>query len=162
MHVDKRLQLQIGLSGSISLKSNGILVLEKSNIIVDAGLEKLSNTLAYGSPIVSHIALGDGLADTSTDPPTIQDPSASDTELVHEIIRKAVSATIMSNHAVRFSITLENNEGNGSGTVNYSEAGLFLSDGTMLSHVSFYPQTKSSENQLIFEWDISFARQGGQ
>ena len=58
--------------------------------------------------------------------------------------------------SVKFTVVVEKAEGNGTGTVAYTEAGLFCSDSTMFARETFPAIVKNSTRRVTFEWSILF------
>jgi len=60
---------------------------------------------------------------------------------------------------VTFNVSMKLNEGNGSGTVNYTECGLFDKSGNKISHVLFpSPLVKDNTKAYKFKYTISLGK----
>lgn len=58
--------------------------------------------------------------------------------------------------SVLYYFTMEKAEGNGGGTVDYAELGLFTTNGIMVSRVTFDPIQKNVNRKFEFEWEHLF------
>lgn len=58
--------------------------------------------------------------------------------------------------SVQFTTQMTKNEGNGTGLVTYTEAGLFTENGTMFARKTFPALIKSNDRQITFIWTILF------
>lgn len=57
---------------------------------------------------------------------------------------------------VTFSFVLSKTQGNGAGTVAYTEAGLFTKGGTMFARETFPALVKNSSRKFTFQWSLIF------
>jgi hypothetical protein len=105
----------------------------------------MSRVAANTSPVMSHMAIGEG--ETS--------PVAGDTTLETEIARVAVDTAggIATANTVAYSATY----GTGVGTGALTEAGIFnaASDGTMLCRTTFPVLNKGSNDTISISWVVS-------
>lgn len=127
------------------------------NLIVNGAREVMAIQIAESTSDgeVSIIALGDG--GWTGDIYTPVAPDAADTELENELFRKGLNSfsypTVTS---VAFYFVVETTEANGSGTVHYTEAGLFTTGNTMFARKTFAAMTKTSDREFRFTWTILF------
>ncbi len=101
---------------------------------------------------ITHIALGTG-GHALDDPSTPVPPTADDLALETEIVRKAVSVSMVDSMTVRYSISIAKIEQNG--TV-FTEAGLFDEGGVMVARQTFSGKTKEADIIMNFDWDEPF------
>lgn len=138
------MQDMLSLRGDVSIQLNGITVLEKKNLIVQAGKNLVAQTLVNTSATpFSHMAIG-----TSSVVATL-----GDTTLGGELVRQPFTTTNITANVV----TLTCSYGPGVGTGNIQEAGIFnaASTGTMLSRLVFASIGKGVSDTLIFTWTIT-------
>jgi len=103
---------------------------------------------------------GDG-GHTATVPPGMVAVDVTDTDLYGAIhISKDVTGagtTFPATRKVTFTATVEAAEGNGTGVLEYSEAGLYYNAGTqMFSHKSFGYIVKNDTIRLVATWTFTF------
>jgi hypothetical protein len=135
---------QINLVGEVQILKNGEVVLEKKNLIVQAGKNFLASAVINSSTPFVGMAIGTGTTPAST----------SDTTLETEIARAAFTSSSVSTNVV----SLSNTYAAGTGTGSISEAGIFTnatSGGTMLSHVVFSSIGKGALDTLTINWTIT-------
>lgn len=148
---------------------NNVLVWDDPNLIVDGARKALTHLIAAGDTNykVSTIKLGTKGHNLSTgnllEPVA---PKVSDTGLI-DATSSVYSETISNSGngyvfqgtgdtSVKFSIVMEKTEGNGSGTVAYTEAGLFCANGTLFARETFPAIVKNANRRITFEWTILF------
>jgi hypothetical protein len=135
----------INLVGEIQILLNNEVVLEKKNLIVQAGKNFLASAVIGSSTSpFNAIAIGTGTTAAST----------SDTALQTELTRAAFTTSSVSTNVV----TLSNTYAAGTGTGAVTEAGIFnnsTSGGTMLSHVVFSAVNKGASDTLTINWTIT-------
>ncbi len=125
-------------------------IIEQDNLIVDTGANLLRDFLKGDAVTgITHLAIG-------TDGTT---PSATDTGLIAEAFRKAITDVAFDNRMLRLTTFIAS--GDWSGTV--AELGLFgngatdtLGTGTLFSRVTPTAFTKSSTESLTVEWTLNF------
>lgn len=134
------------------------------NCLTNGGRTNMAYLLAEGpaTRIVNTMKLGDG-----PDPEEPQPPAATDTDL-DNVLHTMASGTgyvgytylpttgTPTETSVKFSFHLEKNEGNGGGTHNYTEAGLYTSGGVMFARETFERLVKNDSRKIIFSWSILF------
>lgn len=135
----------INMVGEVKVLLNNEVVLEKKNLIVQAGKNFLASAIINNStsPFVA-MAIGTGTTAAST----------ADTALETEVARAAFSTSSVSTNVV----SLSNTYAAGTGTGAITEAGIFnnaSSGGTMLSHVVFSAVNKGSSDTLTINWTIT-------
>lgn len=137
------------------------VVFQDRNLIVTLGraymAERISSTV--NTAVISTLKMGTG-GHVFGDVLTPIAPSTSDTGLETLAYTESINSTVYSpsglNTTVTFRTTLEEPEGNGAGTVAYTEAGLFLSNGVMFARETFPAVVKTGSRRLIVEWSIIF------
>lgn len=101
-------------------------------------------------PIVAGIALGDG----GNSGGTVIAPSAEDTSLKHELVRKPYSTVSrLSDTGYRYRIDLGKKELEGK---TISEAALYDADGDLLAIRTFLGKPKDGDMEMGFEFDDLF------
>jgi hypothetical protein len=121
--------------------------IEYRNLIVDVGKTLLAKRLAgdasYASEHIGKIAFG--TSNTAA--------AAGQTSLVAEVLSKETTASYPAYNQVKFSATMESNEG---GSSTYQELGLKSATSNILfSRVVISPITKSAAYKILVEWTIS-------
>jgi hypothetical protein len=145
---------------------NGTLVdyVEGHNIVVNGGRNALSRLIGGDTSLgaladwtVDTIKFGDG-GHNPSDPTEMIAVDVTDSDLYGSIIiSKSVTTIFPATRQVQFSATVETSEGNGSGTQEYSEAGLYYDSGTtMFAHKSFGYVVKNSTIRLTATWLFTF------
>jgi hypothetical protein len=131
------------------------------NIVVNDGREALARLLgnASGDWFVDTMKFGDGGHDPS-DVTVMETVDVTDTDLYgNENFSYDVTSTTTwpSDRKVQFEATVEAAEGNGTGTLEYSEAGLYYASGTlMFAHKAFGYIVKNSTIKLVATWTFTF------
>lgn len=128
--------------GKLTVELNGIVLFEKSNLIVNSGKNlAASRLMSNASNFITHMAIGAG---------TVA-PALSDTTLGNELARVATTNTIVAAIA-QFETTF----GPGTGTGTVTEAALLNAPavGAMMSRVTFSPIPKLAADELKFTWTI--------
>jgi len=156
------------LKGSVKcwVEEDGVKTLlhEKSNLIVNGARKALAHLIAEAAAIyrIDYFKLGTG-GHAPGDILTPVSPTITDTQLEELAFTKAIDhvndtylPTPPAETSVKFTVVVEKAEGNGSGTVAYTEAGLFCSDGTMFARETFPAIVKNSTRRVTFEWSILF------
>ena len=156
------------LKGSVKcwVEEDGVKTLlhEKSNLIVNGARKALAHLIAEVAAIyrIDYFKLGTG-GHAPGDILTPVSPTITDTQLEELAFTKAIDhvndtylPTPPAETSVKFTVVVEKAEGNGSGTVAYTEAGLFCSDGTMFARETFPAIVKNSTRRVTFEWSILF------
>lgn len=149
---------------------------EGFNIVVNHGREALARLLGAHDPSgdppggdytgvaswhVDTMRFGDGGHDPG-DQTVMLTVSVTDDDLYGtEHIAKTAVQTWLSERKVTFTSTIEAAEGNGAGTLEYSEAGLFygVSDGAstwMFAHKAFGYIVKNNTIKLVATWTFTF------
>jgi hypothetical protein len=135
----------------------------EKNVIVDLAREtmcKIINNDDVDNRVLEFIKFSDGGHNPTTLEPLV--PTVSDTGLNNaEVISKSISAgdvtvAFPDNKTARYQMSLEANEGNGTGFQVYSELGLFTKGGVCFSHKTFGAQTKSNTIRLNFTYTVLF------
>lgn len=135
----------INLVGEVEVLRNGKVVLEKKNLIVQAGKNFLASAIinSSSSPFVA-MAIGEGTTAANT----------TDTALETEVARLAFTSSSVSTNVVTLSTTFP--AGTGTGAI--TEAGILnnaSSGGTMLSHVVFSAVNKGALDTLTINWTVT-------
>jgi hypothetical protein len=143
---------------------------EAENLVVNAGRTGMAHMWAgewFTGPNLGYVNLmkfGDRGYDI-TDPTLPKSTDVTRTQLFCEdesrpiIISKAVTVDWpdgTDGTKVRFSCTINANEGNGTGRAGYSEAAMYRADGVFASHKTFGVITKTNEFILTFRWTFQF------
>jgi hypothetical protein len=148
----------------ITVEENGLseVVFNDHNLIVKLGRRYLAHIVSDDaeSSKIRTFKLGTGghELDDITDPIA---PTADDTSL-ETIAYTAGFDTVEylpsgEETQVKFTVVLETTEGNGTGTVAYTEAGLFLSpSGVLFAKETFPAVVKTASRRITFEWTILF------
>ncbi len=164
---------KVDVSGSLMIRSydlQGRLLesREGQNIVVNDGREALARLLggdlSLGSDLsnwtVDTMKFGDGGHQTTpTFDPTILLPvSVEDDDLYGtEHVAEAVATTWPADRKVMFEATIEASEGNGTGTLEYSEAGLYYNSGAaMFAHKAFGYIVKNDTIKIVAQWTFTF------
>lgn len=159
----------ITLKGNVKcfIEEDGVVTLhhEKSNLIVNGARKALAHLIAEVPTIyrIDYFKLGTG-GHVVGDILTPISPTINDVALEEEVFSKAINhgddtylPTPPAETSVKFTVVLEKAEGNGTGTVAYTEAGLFCNDGvTMFARETFPAIVKNSTRRVTFEWSILF------
>lgn len=103
-------------------------------------------------PEISQVAFGnDGYDDVAGE---VKEPSSTATQVPGEFIKKAYeSLEKIENGVYRINFQLDYIEGDGQ---DVSSCGLYDSDGDLIAIKNFEPITKTTENQIVIEWDRQF------
>lgn len=135
----------ISLVGEVEILLNNTIVVQKKNLIVQAGKNFLTNAVLSNSTS-PFVAIAVGSSTTAA--------SSGDTTLGSESYRNAYSTTNTLNNVITLSLFLSPGVATGS----ISEAGIFnnaTSGGTMLSRIVFSTITKQSIDTLRLTWTIT-------
>ena len=156
------------LKGSVKcwIEEDGVKTLhhEKSNLIVNGARKALAHLIAEAAAIyrIDYFKLGTG-GHAPGDILTPVSPTITDSNLEELAFTKAIDhlndiylPTPPAETSVKFTVVVEKAEGNGTGTVAYTEAGLFCSDSTMFARETFPAIVKNSTRRVTFEWSILF------
>jgi len=135
----------ISLVGEVEILLNNTIVVQKKNLIVQAGKNFLANAVlnSSASPFVA-IAVGSGTTAAGS----------GDTTLQSELYRSAYTTSSTLNSVITLTLTMLPGVATGS----ISEAGIFnnaTSGGTMLSRIVFSTITKQSIDTLRLTWTIT-------
>lgn len=133
----------------------------KHNLVVNQGRKVLAHLLAQGvssySIATMHWGTGGHLG---TDILTPVPPTVADTGLVEDVFTKAIERYDFfpenEETTVMFTTVLEKTQGNGSGTIAYTEAGMFTAGGLMFARETFPAIVKTAKYRIIFEWTFLF------
>ena len=139
-----------------------VLAHEKNNLIVQGARKALANLIAEAPApyIVSSMHWGTA-GHQGQDILTPVPPTINDVQLNVDAFQKSIQSftylpTPPNETSVQFNCTMEKIEGNGSGVVAYTEAGLFCTNGIMFARETFPAIVKNSARKVIFEWVILF------
>lgn len=88
--------------------------------------------------------------------PTMTDTSLIDTSPFSKAIGSFSYLPVVDPTSVQFVTSIEKTEANGSGSVIYTEAGLFLSNGDMFARETFKGITKTASRKVTFYWSILY------
>lgn len=136
-------------------------------MIVDDGRKVLTHLLASADAAykVSSISLGTkGHELTTGDILTPVPPLVSDTNLIDlaTVFQKDIGTNFTyqgfnpNDTSVQFQAVLEKAEANGTGTIAYTEAGLFTTNGLMFARETFPAIVKNANRRITFQWVIQF------
>ena len=133
-----------------------------SNIITDSGKSNMAHLLV-GDDTANRQVITMAWSDEGHNPlsPTSPTPPlATNTELYGDtILSKSVTYSFpagSSGTSVQLEASIEENEGNGSGSQAYSEVGLFDVTGRLIGHKTFGLITKTNAFGMIFRYTIQF------
>jgi hypothetical protein len=156
------------LKGNVKcwIEEEGVVTLhhEKSNLIVNGARKALAHLIAEANAIyrIDTFKLGTG-GHLPGDILTPVSPTITDTDLEELQFTKAIDhlqdtylPTPPAETSVKFTVVVEKAEGNGSGTVAYTEAGLYCQNGTLFARETFPAIVKNSTRRVVFEWSILF------
>jgi hypothetical protein len=132
------------LRGDVKIEVNGETVLEKKNLIVNAGKNFLASALINSSTSpFTYMAVGTGTTAAAV----------TDTALTSELARQAFTSASAAANVVTFVTTYAAGVATGALT----EAGIFnaSSSGTLLSHVVFSAINKGAADSLTITWTIT-------
>lgn len=148
------------------IEEDGIKTLhhEKSNLIVNGARKALAHLIGQATSTykIDLFKLGTGghLPDDILTPVS---PTITDTGLEAMAFSKAIDhsadaylPTPPAETSIKFTIVVEKYEGNGSGIVAYTEAGLFCASGVLFARETFPAIVKNSSRRVSFEWSILF------
>jgi hypothetical protein len=159
------------MRGHVSIfleKRDGTLIhhWQDKNCVVSGVRRVLSKLLMEGDVnfLISQIRLGTG-GHVPGDPTTPVEPTHYDIALESEAYALTIEsgewAYVPSNshddtgaYALKFTVPLEWDEGNGSGQVIYTEAGIFTLNGIMIARETFPSIVKDAETRVIFMWTL--------
>lgn len=156
------------LKGSVKcfIEENGETTLhhEKHNLIVNGARKALAHLIGQATAIyrVDTFQLGTGghLPDDILTPvsPTITDVAleASAFSKVIDHGNDVYNPAPPNETAIMFTVIVEKYEGNGTGIVAYTEAGLFTQNGTLFARETFPAIVKNSSRKVTFQWSILF------
>lgn len=88
--------------------------------------------------------------------PTVTDTALIDTSPFSKSIGSFSYLPVGTPTSVQFITALEKAEGNGGGSVTYTEAGLFMNGGDMFARETFAAIVKNSARKITFYWQILF------
>jgi len=131
------------------------------NIVVNDGREALARLLGAdpGDWFVDTMKFGDGGHDV-VDQTIMETVDVTDDDLYgteHFSYDVTSTTTWPALRKVQFVATVEAAEGNGAGTLEYSEAGLFYDSGTvMFAHKAFGYIVKNNTIRLVATWTFTF------
>jgi hypothetical protein len=137
---------------------------EKHNLIVNLARPAMAGLLAELDTdyVIDTFKIGTQGHDLITpDILTPVSPSVTDTDLIDVApFEKAIDhynyLPVLSPTSVQFVAILEKAEGNGGGTVTYTEAGLWMNGGNMFCRETFPAIVKNSDRKVTFYWSILF------
>lgn len=138
---------------------------EDHNMIVDVARKALTHLLAEGDDNykIASIALGTKGHDlVNNDILSPVAPQISDTALIDSApFSKAISSYLYQGQlpddtSVIFQITMEKEEGNGTGVVAYTEAGLMCTNSSLFARETFPAVVKNANRRITFQWVIQF------
>lgn len=156
------------LKGSVKcfVEEDGVVTLhhEKHNLIVNGARKALAHLIGEASSIyrVDTFKLGTG-GHMPGDILTPISPTVTDTDLELPAFTKAIDhgadtylPTPPAETSIMFTVAIEKYEGNGSGIVAYTEAGLATANGTLFARETFPAIVKNSSRRVTFQWSILF------
>ena len=137
---------------------------EKTNLIVNLARKALAHLVAEGEGVyvVNTFKLGTQ-GHSGTDILTPVDPTVTDTGLIDGApFSKAITTLeylpVGNETSVKFTIPVEKAEANGGGggSVAYTEAGLFSTNGNLFARETFPAIVKNANRKVTFEWTLLF------
>lgn len=166
MHLIDSVPIPEGFFRMWAYNVDGQLVdyVEGQNIVVNDGRNALSRLIGGDTSLgdladwtVDAIKFGDG-GHNPADVTQMVTVDVTDADLYGStIISKPVTVTFPATRQVQFTATIDTTEGNGSGTQEYSEAGLYYNGGTlMFAHKAFGYVVKNSTIRLTATWLFTF------
>jgi|TARA_A100001015_G_scaffold17009_1_gene19884 hypothetical protein len=132
------------MKGRLTISINDEVVQEIDNLVVTTGKEYVASRIKdTTATAMSHMAIGTGTTAAA----------ASDTALVSESARTALTSTTVSSNTVVYVDTF----GAGTGTGAITEAGVFnaSSSGTMLCRTVFSVVNKGADDSMTITWTIT-------
>jgi hypothetical protein len=132
------------MKGRLTISINDEVVQEIDNLVVTAGKAYVASRIKDTSATaMSHMGIGTGTTAAA----------ASDTALVSEAARTALTSTTVSTNTVVYVDTF----GAGTGTGAITEAGVFnaSSGGTMLCRTVFSVVNKGADDSMTITWTIT-------
>ena len=132
------------MKGRLTISINDEVVQEIDNLVVTTGKEYVASRIKdTTATAMSHMAIGTGTTAAA----------ASDTALVSESARTALTSTTVSTNTVVYVDTF----GAGTGTGAITEAGVFnaSSSGTMLCRTVFSVVNKGADDSMTITWTIT-------
>lgn len=133
----------------------------KHNLIVNTARKTMAHLVAEGGStyVISTMHWGTK-GHSGTDILTPITPTITDTGLIEDVYQKAIGSfeylPVGVETSVKFTTVLEKTEGNGTGTVAYTEAGMFSANATMFARETFPAIIKNASRRIIFEWTFLF------
>lgn len=141
---------------------DGNIIVDKKNMIVNGSRSALAHLIAEAqvSEAITTIEIGTEGHEPG-DPytpvsPTISDTALEDVSPFSKALEFFTYLPIGVETSVMFTFNIEKAEGNGSGIVLYTEAGLFTSGDTMFARNTFPAIVKTADRKIVFEWTIVF------
>jgi len=134
--------------GNVKIHRNGILVLEKKNLVVTSGLNYITERMKEDTVTpISHIGIGTGA--TAADPADV----ALETPVG---ARKAVTTVTVTGAALEIVATFDGATYNSAGL---REAGIFndVAAGTMISRIVFAATPLPTTDSLQITWTLTLA-----
>jgi hypothetical protein len=138
---------------------------ENNNLIVHSASPAMAGLLAEADSdyVVSTFKIGTkghdlGPPEDIMSPvsPSITDTALIDTSPFSKAIASFSYLPVGDPTSVQFVTVLEKAEANGSGSVTYTEAGLFMVGGNMYARETFQALVKNSSRKITFYWQILF------
>lgn len=138
---------------------------EGDNLIVKLARPAMAKLIAEADSNYKVVTFKIGIKGHDLGPPeditTPIAPSTTDTDLIDTSpFSKAIASysylPALDPTSVQFVTVLEKAEANGSGSVNYTEAGLFMFNGEMYARETFPAIVKNSTRKVTFYWQILF------
>lgn len=145
------------ITETVSIKGNlNIQVIDKNNnikqdvkvknLVVATGKDHIAGRITSNvDPIMSHMAVGSANVN----------PTVSDTALLGEIARVALTSSTVTNNTISYSATYP--AGTATGTI--AEAGIFnnlsANTGTMLCRTRFNEVNKAVDDIIVITWNIT-------
>ena len=141
---------------------NRFLSHDEVNIIVTRARKAMTHLVAAGDANyqITGFQAGTG-GHVPGDPLTPIDPLVTDTALDVSTFTKAITlppvyAPVVEESNVTLTLVMETSEGNGGGTVQYTEAGLFSDNGNLFARQTFPAVVKTNTRRITFDWTLYF------
>lgn len=147
----------------IIVEENGITSIhyDDQNMIVNVAKKILAHLLAEAPSdyALATLELGTG-GHAPGDILTPVDPELTDIALETSEFSKAISTfeylPVSVDSTVKFTTVIERTEANGTGTVAYTEAGMFTTASDMFCRRTFPALVKTNNRKITIEWSIIF------
>lgn len=131
----------------------------EKNLIVNNASTILRDIMFGDATIISKIHFGDMNLTKNDNLIDVDSPELTDTDLANKLHEKAITkekGEYAGDPAIKYTVTLERNEFNGSGTQIITEYGLTTASDSLFSRKTKAAVFKDAETELRFTWWIVF------